>query len=303
MRPRLALGALAALAAGAALLLLRRRHRWWGGVRRAPTLADARASLAALGLPSGPDYDPADPALQSLRRFQPVLLSKPCAVRARAVCWGSPDWDPALSLEHNVRRSLGALLHLAALSQHRVDAACAGGPRHRDPAAAREWIRRELPRHPARRQLCVDAFVLEVRGLDYHRDLPALAATLRRVLRCLCDHDPAHAQALVRCMDHPAIGDPSSHWSFTFAKEPLTPMTFAPLYPATHPRTVPAEVGGDSCFVVLQPESAFVWYDLGEWTSAIATKWEAPQTFRDWVRRRFFEAGQAYPIPPEPWPV
>lgn len=56
-------------------------------------------------------------------------------------------------------------------------------------------IRRELPRHPARRQLCVDAFVLEVRGLDYHRDLPALAATLRRVLRCLCDHDPAHAQS------------------------------------------------------------------------------------------------------------
>ena len=127
----------------------------------APSLASGRRRLRRAGLPAAAPYNPSAKSLQSLQRFRATQQDKPCA--RQATLWGSRDWDPALGLEGNVRRSVPGLLHLIEWVRWHVDRICAPQAMAMpDPWEHRDWIRRTLPRHPDKGRACVDAFVLEV---------------------------------------------------------------------------------------------------------------------------------------------
>ena len=232
----------------------------------------------------------------------------------------------------------------------------------------------------------------QVRGLEYHRDLAALGRTVRRVLLCLCAHDPAHQEGSeVPCMQSRALQRSHSEWTFTFAREPLAVMAFAPLYPPEHTRSLrghpiplvpstaatstsrsdnagggampgcpcggisdavvsqaaagldpgvkpnaptdadykhpsPAaatssvvsgatsgvesdtpSAGGsgqsESCFLVFQPESSFLWYDIGDWVPGSLTNFHNPTTYREGIRKKFQAEGKNYPLTEEPLPM
>ncbi len=92
-------------------------------------------------------------------------------------------------------------------------------------------------------------------------------------------------------------------WHFELMHEPMTVTSFAPCYGPHNSRyaftsldttTVPDhEV---SCFVMLQPESSFVWHDMGAGVTRSGTNWERPQTMREKIRVKFVAAGRDYAI-------
>lgn len=289
----------------------------------------ARAVMACV-LPAG--YDPAGEAapLGTLERFVTVRNGTSCVFARRSRIWGAPDWDGALGLEGNVVRAAPALaLFCAALSVTR--------PQLSNEAVGRMLRGERLPRSrwgaggvDEERQAKsppLDGFLVEVRGAEFGATVPAFARTVRRVLEALSRRDPggrhtssragacgaehcsvgayygtagvpgAGSAAVGAAMDAPPEAFDSPRWHFHFAGEPFFVTSFAPCYPASHPRHMFPRKGLNetSCFVLLQPEQAFLQRNISP--DSAETNWDAPRTERDRIRVAFRDAGRPYVVP------
>lgn len=136
----------------------------------------------------------------------------------------------------------------------------------------------------------LDAFVFEARGPCYGSDLNSFAATVRSILAGFSALDPAGMD----CMRKNYIG--RRGWYYEFARESFFVTSFAPCYPANHPR-YQFEEHPDSCFVLLQPEESFLRHDLPPDRPRSATNWEEPADVRDRIRVNFRQHGREYRIP------
>lgn len=113
---------------------------------------------------------------------------------------------------------------------------------HLDAAASRlARIAREGEEHR------IDGLVVEMVGPGHGGTLADLCRTVRASLRYLSSIDPAGE----RCMEGD-IEDP--RWQFSFAGARFFLSTFAPCYPAEHPRHSPL---ADVVFLLFQPEYSF----------------------------------------------
>jgi hypothetical protein len=124
----------------------------------------------------------------------------------------------------------------------------------------------------------MDGFVFEIEDPSAGATEEALAKTARRVLSLIAENDPTG-----NCMK----GDLSSpSWRYTFKGEPIFVTTFAPCYPATHPRY---GFGSQSTFIYLQPEYSFKHHRIPSNSKQ--------HSIRHHIRARFAARGQAYYSP------
>lgn len=116
----------------------------------------------------------------------------------------------------------------------------------------------------------------------------------------------AHAAQCMASIDTPHADEVfgSSRWHFRFLGESFFVTCFAPCYPKNHSRYQFCDEADDPayatrlrqrCFVLFQPELAFLRYNLSPDTPH--TNWSIPKTERDRIRVAFQQAGRPYPIP------
>ena len=133
--------------------------------------------------------------------------------------------------------------------------------------------------------LHLDGFVFELPGDEFGKDVNSFGRGIRRILKCISDHDPAG----FHCMNKSYLSKVG--WSFEFDGVPIFVTTFAPCYPETHSRYA---FGAQHAFVLLQPMYSFAIHDNGEDTPH--TNWECPITVRDKIRVAYKESGRPYYI-------
>jgi hypothetical protein len=269
--------------------------------------AEARQQRALLATRASTEltYDPTAQSLESLARFAAVKYNSQCLFSRGAKIWGSPDWDAGLSLEDNVRRSIPALKKFIYRIQVDLDK-LRQLTREVDAAGGLPAVRASLVQ--ARRERLhlgdgLDGFLYEIRGAKHGDSVEAFAVTVNRVLRTLSDADPVTEddeplfadKDLFRTLGpHAEVNSPS--WYFSFLREPFFVTAFAPCYPTTHPRFMLFDgAPSDSCYVMLQPESAFLFRNISDLTAH--TNWDDPVTERDRIRVNFLKHGRPYPIP------
>ena len=83
--------------------------------------------------------------------------------------------------------------------------------------------------------LHLDGFVIELPGDEFGQDVHKFGEGVRRVLKCISDHDPSG----FHCMDRSYMS--KIGWSFEFGGVPIFVTTFAPCYPDNHSRQVPCD--------------------------------------------------------------
>jgi hypothetical protein len=141
----------------------------------------------------------------------------------------------------------------------------------------------------------VDGFCIEIRGRQYCSSVPVFGQTVRRVLTVLSALDPSYdADSIaLRSMYRPSHQIANERWHFEFMHEPITVTSFAPCYGEDSSRysftklpTDPASPESDdvSSFILFQPESSFVWHDMGPGITRHQTNWEKPVTAREKIR-------------------
>jgi hypothetical protein len=143
---------------------------------------------------AGAGHNP--PYVSAVKKFEKIARRTYCPYAPAARLWGAPDFDTAVTVEENVRRSIDTLVVFTRV-------------------ARREGL-----------DALVYAFPAEVSGGDVAR----LATLLRQVIATLMTHDPANPRRL-RAADVAAAG-----WRFSFADEDFFVPVFAPLYPQNHSR-------------------------------------------------------------------
>jgi len=196
---------------------------------------------------------------EAVRRFEGVKKQTHCLFAAAAIVWGNNWVDDPLGgdfLEFNIARCLPRLFRFCLES--RANAA-------------------------------LDAFVFEVRGEMYVKDIPTFARTVHRVLSAISAADPSGADCVRRRIDRRG-------WYFEFASESFFVTTFSPCYGPTHPR-YQFGVHPDSCFVLFQPEISFLRHSLPPDKPRHETNWERPVDVRDRIRVNFQRHGRGYRIP------
>jgi hypothetical protein len=195
-------------------------------------------------------YDPCDRKLSSLRSFMPLKMKTACIFSKRSLAWGAPDWNESLSLEQNAVRIAPALKLFMT----------------------------------AAKGLALDAFVVELRGEQYCKDLKSFGRAVYFLLRTLCDVEENCA-----CMRRSYIG--KYGWWFEYCHDFVFLTTFAPFYDATHSRHQ-YDAPRTSCFVLFQPEFSFARRNIS--CGHEATKWTKPESERDVVRVAFLNKQQNY---------
>ena len=78
--------------------------------------------------------------------------------------------------------------------------------------------------------LHLDGFVFELPGEEFGQDVHKFGEGVRRVLKCISDHDPIG----FHCMNRTYMS--KIGWSFEFGGVPIFVTTFAPCYPENHSR-------------------------------------------------------------------
>lgn len=222
--------------------------------RRKLELAQKRIARKEIVL----SYDPTN--CGSLERFKTCKEASPCLFAKTAKLWGSPEFDRAKTVHENMLELLPALLKYVSLVEEE------------------EGVSR-------------DGFLIEVRGIEHCKDLPAFAATVRAVLSAISERDPAG----LNCINMKSILSP--HWHLSLCTVPIFVTTFAPFYPVNSSRYM-GELSAenkDSCFILLQPEESFYRHKIGMDTPH--TNWTYPETIRDKIRINFREKGRDYYIP------
>ena len=205
------------------------------------------------------DYDPQNN--DALNKFRPVACKSQCLFAKSAVLWGCCNWDTELSLEANVRQSLPMLL---------------------------QFILRSSNSTPGQPMEELDGFVFEIRGDDYCKSVRHFGEAVRRVLTEISRSDPKKEH----CMKKSYIG--SRGWHFRFAGKPIFVTSFAPCYQHHSSRYMFGQ-SSSSSFVLLQPESSFLYHQLPPDTPT--TNWTEPATIRDRIRASFRKHGREYEIP------
>lgn len=133
--------------------------------------------------------------------------------------------------------------------------------------------------------LHLDGFVFELPGEEFGQDVHKFGQGVRRILKCISDHDPAG----YHCMNKSYLN--KIGWTFEFSEIPIFVTTFAPCYPSNHSRFA---FGTKNAFVLLQPMYSFVIHDIGKDTPL--TNWDNPTTIRDKIRVAYKENGRPYHI-------
>lgn len=133
--------------------------------------------------------------------------------------------------------------------------------------------------------LHLDGFVFSLPGEEFGHDVHKFGQGVRRVLRCISDHDPAG----FHCMNKSYLSKVG--WSFEFNAVPIFVTTFAPCYPSNHARFA---FGAEQAFVLFQPMYSFAIHDIGNDTPH--TNWDNPVTVRDKIRVAFKENNREYYI-------
>ena len=131
--------------------------------------------------------------------------------------------------------------------------------------------------------LRLDGFVFALPGEQFGRDVEKFGQGVRRVLRCISDHDPAG----FHCMNKSYVSKVG--WSFEFNRVPIFITTFAPCYPSNHSRFA---FGAEQAFILFQPMYSFAIHDVGNDTTH--TNWDNPVTIRDKIRAAFHQNGREY---------
>lgn len=154
--------------------------------------------------------DSTDPVLE---RFNKIKLSTHCPFAERSKIWAAEEWKNEFSFEENIVKIATQLS---------------------------EFTKKSFEQK-------LDGLVIEIKGHDYSKDLPALCQTLKSTLTLLSSIDPKGRNLMTgEMMD--------TNWQFEFNGERLFIITFAPFYHELHPRFSPTK---DSIFIFLQPESSF----------------------------------------------
>ena len=133
--------------------------------------------------------------------------------------------------------------------------------------------------------LHLDGFVFALPGDEYGQDVNQFGQGVRRVLKCISDHDPTG----FHCMNKSYLSKVG--WSFEFNGVPIFVTTFAPCYPTNHARFA---FGAEQAFVLFQPMYSFAIHDIGEDTPH--TNWKNPVTVRDKIRVAYKENNRSYYI-------
>ena len=127
--------------------------------------------------------------------------------------------------------------------------------------------------------------MFELPGEEFTEDVEKFGEGVRRVLKCLSDHDPIE----YNCMNKSIIA--GRGWCFELCGIPIFVTTFSPCYPTNHSRYA---FGAKSGFILLQPMYSFVIHDIGYDTPI--TNWDNPKTARDRIRIAYRENGRPYHI-------
>ena len=133
--------------------------------------------------------------------------------------------------------------------------------------------------------LHLDGFIFALPGDEFGEDPQQFGQGVRRILKCISDHDPAG----FHCMNKSYLS--KIGWSFEFDGVPIFVTTFAPCYPETHARYA---FGAEKSFILLQPMYSFAIHDIGSDTPH--TNWECPVTPRDKIRVAYKESNRPYHI-------
>lgn len=131
----------------------------------------------------------------------------------------------------------------------------------------------------------MDGFLFELPGNDFGQTPQKFGEGVRRILKCISDHDPAG----FHCMNKSYVS--KIGWSFEFNSVPIFVTTFAPCYPENHSRYA---FGAEGAFILLQPMYSFAIHDIGEDTPH--TNWDNPVTVRDKIRVAYKENNRPYYI-------
>ena len=131
--------------------------------------------------------------------------------------------------------------------------------------------------------LHLDGFVFALPGNEFGRDVDQFGQGVRRMLKCISDHDPKG----FHCMNKSYVSKVG--WSFEFNGVPIFVTTFAPCYPSNHARFA---FGAEQAFILFQPMYSFAIHDIGEDTPH--TNWDNPVTVRDKIRMAYRENNRAY---------
>lgn len=186
---------------------------------------------------------------QALSNFEVIKRNTHCIFSKKSFLWGAHDYDRSLTIEQNVLRSLPTLIKFFAV----------GAILH------------------------LEGFVFELPGDDYGQDVNSFGEGMRRVLKCISDHDPKGFY----CMNKSYVSKVG--WSFEFNGEHIFVTSFAPCYPDNHSRYA---FGAENAFILLQPMYSFAIHDIGKDTPH--TNWEHPVTVRDKIRVAYKENNRAY---------
>jgi len=123
----------------------------------------------------------------------------------------------------------------------------------------------------------LDAIVIEARGLKYGKTVEAVSTTLRRICQVISDNDPCGSEFMgIKPTDYTA-------WQLSFGDESFFVTTFAPCYPATHPRH---SYGVESTFILMQPEVTFFVHKIPLRGTPGTARWK--------IREAFKATGQPY---------
>ena len=133
--------------------------------------------------------------------------------------------------------------------------------------------------------LHLDGFVFALPGKEFGHDIQQFGQGVRRVLKCISDHDPKG----FHCMNKSYLSKVG--WSFEFNGVPIFITTFAPCYPSNHARFA---FGAEQAFILFQPMYSFAIHDIGQDTPH--TNWDNPTTVRDKIRIAFKENNRGYYI-------
>jgi len=140
---------------------------------------------------------PINPAREPcLAAFEPIKQQSYCPFAKRANLWGARDFNPALGLAGNIRKSADLLSRFTR-------------------AAKREPL---------------DGLVMAFPNPDLGGTIHALSDLLRTTLSTLIECDPNYANSLAQQPVH------TDEWRFSFGNEDYFVPVFAPIYGPNHPR-------------------------------------------------------------------